>query len=278
MPKKSKTITYPISTENSTTRKDSFEEENVFQRDYLPTEPEPVHKKKSSFFQKYKSFILSAVTAIVIGTGLGIMIMKMFIDLDPEAFSASENDANHSVAIANEAVSNTESTQVRLQIPTLQGYVIQAGVFSSEENAKNFFDSHLASFNLPYSIWYHEEMYYIFVHLAGTEAGSKEFHQADLENNENFYSGKLWTTAEFSIDIDEASSDWLTAFPEVFTTTLSEGNTTAWEQWLEKKPENPHSSLEDFVTQSLAVAEKNSEAEKMVQVLEAWKSLVGISK
>lgn len=280
MSKKKKTITYPLSDETTSSKKDSYEsyeeEENVFQRDYIT--PELVQKKKTSFFTKYKSFILSAVTAIVIGTGLGLLMMNMFIDLDPEAFSASENESNHTVAIANEAVSNTENKQIRLQIPALQAYVIQAGVFSTEDNAKNFYDSQLASFNLPYSIWQQEDKFYIFVHAAGTEGSSKDFHQNQLESNENFYSGKLWSTNAVSVDVDEVSSDWMAAFPEVFMNTLAEGNTVAWEKWLKEKPENTSENLEDFITNSQAVLEKNSEVEKSVQILEAWKSLLEISK
>lgn len=270
MTKKNKPITYPISEEAASTKKNSYEEEDhVFQRDYLPMEP--VKKKKTSFFTKYKSLIISAVTAIAIGSGLGLFIMNMFLDLDPEAFEQHENSTNHTVATANEAVDQAE---VRLQIPRLQGYVVQAGVFSTEENAKVFYDSHLSSFDLNYSLWEQEDKFYIFVHASGDEASSKEFHQSTLENNENFYAGKPWITEEFSLVLDQASSKWMEAFPKVFTNVLSTGNIEEWEKWLQEKPEKHHSNLKAFVEKANAVSKADDKQAQSVYLLESWRVLI----
>ena len=272
MPKKNKPITYPISDESTSTNKDSYEEEDhVFQRDYMPMET--VKKKKTPFFTRYKSLIISAVTAIAIGSGLGLIIMNMFLDLDPEAFGQHENSTNHTVATANEAVDQTDKTEVRLQIPRLQGYVVQAGVFSTKENAKTFFDSQLSSFDLTYSLWKQEDQYYIFVHVAGDEASSKQFHQSTLESDENFYSGKPWSTEEFTLDLDQASSEWMESFPRVFTNIMSTGDMEEWDKWLKEKPEKTHSNLEPFVEKANAVVEADSEQARTVHLLETWRVL-----
>ena len=135
----------------------------------LPNEimlsPEPtkgkLYKKQSRQIKLKTPFIL-AVVAIIFGTGLGLLVIRMI---------TSEQTVTQPVEKDTPAVAPvTEGSIETLTIPT---FFVQGGVFSTEEAAKAV-QAEIHSKNLPAEVFQIEKSYYVFLGVAENLEASKE--------------------------------------------------------------------------------------------------------
>ncbi|GAE92619.1 hypothetical protein JCM21714_1627 [Gracilibacillus boraciitolerans JCM 21714] len=218
-----------------------IDEGQTFKRNYT-TDVNPFYPgKKQTFWMKYKSFILSALTAIFIGTFLGLMILKIFIDMDPEevAFDANATN-NQTVTTASgqtEAQNNSNTSAAgSYQTRDFTFFVTQAGVFSTKEGADQLLQN-LQVKNIKGMVWHREENYHVFVGIHSTSEGSKQFAKTNFPAESEFYSGKDWQISSNEVTFSAQELAWLQALEPTLEAQVS--NTTEpinQDKWLDKKP------------------------------------------
>ncbi|WP_158318891.1 SPOR domain-containing protein [Robertmurraya kyonggiensis] len=105
------------------------------------------------------SILLSIFLAVLLGGSLGILMLKMVI-----SDSASEPSTG---AITEEAPSEepAETGQASIELPSITGYMVQAGVFSTPENAEGEAQT-MAAKGVPTKVIGIENNSYIYVGLA----------------------------------------------------------------------------------------------------------------
>ncbi|MGP4041704.1 hypothetical protein ACTWP4_17640 [Gracilibacillus sp. D59] len=220
-----------------------MDDHQVFQRNYTPDENEFNRSKKPSFWSKYKSFLLSAITAILIGSFLGLMMLKIFVDLDPEEVAFDQNTSNGQAVSATSDNSEkedktAESEQATFQSKAFDFFVTQAGVYSNKD-AANQLVQELKGDQIESMVWSREEKYHVFVSLRSTSEESKQFSTNTFPSSYEMYAGKDWHVNSVSISLSEEEKSWLTDLGSLLEQMIA-GNTdkAAIDQWLSDKPSN----------------------------------------
>ncbi|TGB04166.1 SPOR domain-containing protein [Halobacillus salinus] len=174
------------------------ESENDWDRPKKPKVYTLPIKKKARGRSPIKSIMISSITALLISFGLGFMLLRMFVSLTDETAEGQ----------GQSAVPATEQTQgseaVTVGTSSLEGYVVQAGVFSTEDKA-NEWKMKLTASSVSSIIWQRDGQYYLFVGSASTESGAEQI-AADLDTRDIETYVKPWTilTEETSLKGAEA--------------------------------------------------------------------------
>lgn len=181
-----------------------MDDQHVFRRNYTPGS----NKRKQSFWSKYKSLLISSITAILIGSFLGIIMLRMFVDIDPEevAFDASATNTNNQPV----SVSSAESEQAEnYQSEEYTFFVTQAGVFSSEAAASQLVQE-LKEEQIDGMIWPRDNNYHVFVSVTSTNEASKEFTAETFSSSDEMYSGKEWRMSGTAATLTDDEKQWIT--------------------------------------------------------------------
>ncbi|MFQ3542625.1 SPOR domain-containing protein [Halobacillus rhizosphaerae] len=110
-----------------------------------------------------KSMIMTSLTALLISLGLGFLLLRMFVSITNEATPGNGSTA----AVADGDVQSQQGASVVSSL-SLDTYIVQAGVFSSESKAEDW-QSNIQSQSVESVIWERDGSYYLFVGSAATE-------------------------------------------------------------------------------------------------------------
>lgn len=167
-------------------------------------EPEPNPFLKMLI--KFKPAIVAVVSALLIGSFLGVMLLKMFVTIDDNGNASGE--INEVTAINNDE-KQTNAT-LTTSIEPLQAFVIQAGVFSTEENAKKW-QATYQDIGFPTVIWEKDRQYYLLLAAAPTKNKATELkNQAALSKMDVYV--KEWETDKKELALTKEESKWLESF------------------------------------------------------------------
>lgn len=210
---------------NSIRHKESLDQDDSIRMIARPVDDQ--HKIKQFPIQRkghirtFKPFIIATISALVIGTSLGIMMLNMITNVNhhvnqtPSQTIAPlpEEDVNKD---GDEKIGNEQISSVSLD--AISAYVLQGGVFSERENAetsaKVFGDA-----GFPTSIWSRENNYYLIVGIANTKEKAQEIGiELDQHDLETFV--KEWHTKEMDLQLSEEEHTWLTSFVNVWNNSL----------------------------------------------------------
>lgn len=189
---------------------------SVLERSYTPK------KKKSFAFPALKRFILTVVSAAVIGLGLGFVMLRLFAGIDgqyasEEAFKvipSQQEDESPSVPTTSSnktdnqndqpvpPSNNTESAAVMLDGQS--SFVIQAGVFSTYDKAVEW-QTELNASGITTFIWERDGQHYLFSGIGSTKEKTKEM-AAIIEGKGYDMFVKPWTTPTLEVKSEE---QWL---------------------------------------------------------------------
>ncbi|MBH0230021.1 SPOR domain-containing protein [Halobacillus yeomjeoni] len=121
-------------------------------------------KKGSSFFKvkqhtqsPVKHLMVTSLTALLISLGLGFLLLRMFVSLTDDGSRAVNTIPSQSV---NQE--NPQSSVVTSGLEEMNQYVIQAGVFSTQDKAEEWKDM-LADQSVASFVWERNQQFYLFV-------------------------------------------------------------------------------------------------------------------
>ncbi|MFD1038624.1 hypothetical protein ACFQ3N_09490 [Virgibacillus byunsanensis] len=192
---------------------DNIEEEDqipVYTRQHTLNSDENYSKKRKKF-HNLKPIILAIMSAVVIGTFLGFLMINFFVGID-DSVSGSQNGGQPVSTVDDQDDSEdedetTDNTAVKKAVPNMTAYVLQGGVYNQEENAmeveKSFTEDGAST-----TIWKRDESYYLFVGIASTKEQAQKI--AENYNNEDLeVYVKEWNSDEFELELTNAESDWI---------------------------------------------------------------------
>ncbi|QGH35179.1 hypothetical protein GI584_14480 [Gracilibacillus salitolerans] len=249
-----------------------MDEDQVFKRKYTPDTNAFNRSQKPSFWSKYKSFLLSAITAIVIGSFLGFLMLKMFVDLDPEEVAFDQNTSNGQAVTATSDQSDEEENdtanvqaQEAFQSKAFDFFVAQAGVYSNED-AANQLVQELKRDQIESMVWPRDENYHVFVSIKSTHEASKQFTASAFPSSYELYGGKDWHINSSSISLSEEEQVWLTDLEGILDQMIEDNiDQAAIDQWLADEPSSISEEVQTLSTEIESI--KTTEDEQSSQVI-----------
>lgn len=219
----------------------------------------PTTKKKPSWLMP---FLTTIATAGIIGTGLGLLLMQLFIGLDEEEVIVNESQMNSSPAAA---IETNESKTVDL--PALSAYVLQTGVFMEEANAVEWSEFYETDGKSTF-IWKRGEEYYLFLGIYGTEDEARTKVE-ELQGDGVDVFMKQWETEKKEVTLEEEGIDWLLTFQEAWDEALRERET---EKLLSLAQDAPSTSTLEDLIEKLTNSHQNND-EFFLNVMHAYADL-----
>lgn len=116
---------------------------------------------------KFKVPIILALVAIVVGTSLGLVVIRTITSEQPVTQPVEEQGVTTVVPPSEDVVATKKETM------TVETYLIQGGVFSTEEAAKDV-QKLIHEKKLPAEIFQVGQQYYLFLGVAENLQASKE--------------------------------------------------------------------------------------------------------
>ncbi|SHN08591.1 SPOR domain-containing protein [Gracilibacillus kekensis] len=249
-----------------------MDEDQTFKRNYTPGSDPFYSPKRQTFWKRYKSFFLSALTAILIGSFLGFLMLKIFIDIDPEEVTFDSNSTNNQAVTASSDEADEENETTSSETETYQGhnfhfFVTQAGVFSTEAGAEELVQE-LSTEGIKGMVWHRDDSFHVFVGLNSTLEGSKQFASANFPTGEEFYAGKEWQTNANELHVAKQDIEWLQTLETNIEEQISNTNELSEvEEWLEGKPEKPTETSQAIIAEIDILKDLNEEQAIQVQLL-----------
>ncbi|ASN05099.1 hypothetical protein [Virgibacillus necropolis] len=238
----------------------------------------PFKKSKSPKNKTYKHIFLAAISAILLGVGLGVFMLNMFTNIDTNTVGGVFNqqtettngDASNS---GEEAIASDLSTYT---LKGLQAFVLQAGLFSEESNVTVVQEKYDTA-GFPTMVWKRDDNYYLFANVAETkdQTDSKKAKYTEL-NLETY--AKKWTTSEVEIELTETEYKWLQDFHNIWNMSLKNVSknqsisSTEWNEWIKSYPENVKNTSEFFekVKSLQTNIDEASETSSPILLLKLW--------
>ncbi|WP_373892968.1 SPOR domain-containing protein [Virgibacillus natechei] len=229
--------------------------------------------KKQNRLKRFKPIIVTIITAIAIGSILGVIMLRMFVGIDSDMTESN----NIPAATIDEEDEDSNADIATSTLEQINAYVLQGGVFSDETNAEEWISKYEQA-GFPSFIWEQEEKYFLLVGLANTEERAEQFANQLKEHEFDIYV-KEWTTEEGEVDLTEEEHEWLQSFHENWQEGLNalendEGFAVDnWEALIENYPEDSENlaglkeKLSDF-QESIQAQVKGFEAQHIL--LQLW--------
>lgn len=176
-----------------------------------------LEKIKSNSFYKYlqresvKKYMFVTLSAIVVGLMFGFVTLNILnhvgqpIDVD---------------AVMTDGQATEQNDQGLLQdIEQLNAYVLQGGVFSSEENLHKWQD-HFQEKGYPSVVWERDHLYYLFLGLAPSEQALNNLQHKMTDDGLDVYV-KEWQTVNKEINLSEEDLLWVKSFITLWKSSIT---------------------------------------------------------
>lgn len=185
------------------TGEDEDEEEiPVIERSY------PSKKRSFSLPSEMKQLLIAAASAILVGTVIGFIMIRIFGGIDGTA----DNAQPAMPALQTGTAQNGEGTAAggtaqAVAFPDVSAFVVQAGIFSTEEKAKTW-SQNLSDKGLEGFIWPRDGQFYLFAGVASSkENGEKIATYLKDQGFETFV--KEWHVASGERKVAQAEGKWI---------------------------------------------------------------------
>jgi len=209
---------------------------------------------------KFKPLITTIFLALIIGSIFGFVMLKIFGTID----NGMATPGNNPVVNLDKATEKDDEIEGEdnIELPTIQAYILQGGVFSSEENAEEFARKYQEN-EIPTIIWPRENEYFLLLGVAHTlEKGEKLASRIEEEELEVFV--KEWATQASEISLTSNEEEWINSFQKWLTSSIEEldeqenSSISSLEKLLSDLPDDS-GSLESFKESIQAIVKKVKE-------------------
>lgn len=178
-----------------------------------------VDTKSSNWFNKIntsniKRISISIISALLIGSMLGFIMIKMITNIDvsvdqkAEGIQASVNDN------ANENEANSNSTGIE----SLEAYVLQVGVFSEVSNAEEWSEK-FNNAGIQTVTWEKEGSLFLLAGVSSIEEQAKVSAEKIKESEFDVFV-KEWKTTEVNNNVSSEEQQWIISFIQIWEETL----------------------------------------------------------
>jgi stage II sporulation protein B len=189
-----------------------------------------------------KPVILAVISALVIGSIFGFIMLRMFVTMDASPDLGS--NPNPAAAITDDAEERTDNTSDQntqtAEFESVTAHVLQAGIYSEEENAAAAAENYEKA-NIPAMIWERDGQYFVFAGVAGSAEQAASV-ASELETEELELYSKEWSTPQFELSLSQSEAEWLNSFltwwNQALTSPSSQETEEQLKQLTEKFPNN----------------------------------------
>jgi len=209
---------------------------------------------------KFKPLITTISLALIVGSIFGFVMLKIFGTID----NGMATPGNNPVVNLDKASEKDDEIEDKdnIELPIIQAYILQGGVFSSEENAEEFAREYQEN-DIPTMIWPRENEYFLLLGVAHTlEKGEKLASRIEEEDLEVFV--KEWATPAREISLTSNEKEWINSFQNLLTSSIQEldeqenDSISSLEKLLADLPDDS-ASLESFKESIQAIFNKVKE-------------------
>ncbi|WP_160804147.1 SPOR domain-containing protein [Virgibacillus halodenitrificans] len=226
--------------------------------------------------RKYlKPVVIPIFSALIIGSVLGLIMLKMFVTLDSEPTSGG-GDIPISTVEKDKEDQKAQKGSSLVQLEGVQAYVLQAGVFNEEANAVEWKEKY-ANKKIPTIVWEKNKQFYLFAGIAETEAQANHLSQ-QLQKNELEVYVKEWQTAGIETDLSNAEHQWLETFQSEWNKSLKLLSTDekleikAWKKIVDAFPKDTEdlSQLNTHIVENLDKLSEDNNKQVQGILLSVW--------
>lgn len=235
--------------------------------------------ERSGFFNiqmsKVKNILIVIASALLIGSMLGFMMIKMITNFEP--------DLNEEPLVANASLKDNDTKEANptdletLHLDKIHAFVLQVGVFSEVENA-NEWEATFKEADIKTFIWEREGKHYLLAGIAPTKDQAQIMATRIKEANFDVFI-KEWETNEVEKQVTLEEEKWIKSFLGSWDKTLQSFNdqehleSTVWDELISHFPKESTSivSLIETLNNS-AIQEINKRDEQDIQyfLLDLW--------
>ncbi|MFD2046222.1 SPOR domain-containing protein [Ornithinibacillus salinisoli] len=273
--------------EQAATTENSNQEIQPYTREYPEHTLPSSYKNKKTQFRNVRPIVIAAVSAVVIGSILGVILLNMFVNIDELTSNGNSNQVGSIGTVdtndqddQSESNDKGNSSEGSLKtLPAMNAFVLQGGVFSEETNASDEANRFEQEGYTPV-IWEQDEQFYLLVGLSDSKEHAKSLAETlDSHNLEVFV--KDWTSPELELDLSEEEREWFQSVQEQWQKSLasiSEQESMVlhdWESILETHPQGSD-KVDSFIQSSEPILSNLQEAnntESQTLLLKMWKAL-----
>ncbi|WP_040981678.1 SPOR domain-containing protein [Oceanobacillus jeddahense] len=170
----------------------------------------------------WKAILISGLSAIFVGSTIGFFLFRMFVQVDTP--TSAENSSQTTPAVSQTEKEETSLDFVSTSLDSLETYIIQAGIFSDQENAGPLIDT-LSSLGISTVFFEREEEFYLMAGVASSEDTAQALADSLSDGQAELYV-KEWSTQTNEIELTEAESEWITMFQAFFDEQIQQTDLT----------------------------------------------------
>ncbi|EQB35820.1 MULTISPECIES: SPOR domain-containing protein [Virgibacillus] len=227
--------------------------------------------------KKWKPVIIAILSALVIGSCLGIMMLKMFVTIED---SGQANGSASIPAVDNKDQEENESQGTATTIHGLQAFVLQGGVFSEKANAETWATNYKDN-GIPTMTWEREGKYFLLIAAVASENEADQLNKSLAAADMDIYV-KNWSTDSFEVNLTQSESDWIKSFTDIWKADLeTEGfQTKTWQELLDKYPQegNKLDGLKTEIETAISENEKGDYLQSRAVLLNLWYAYMSVAK
>ena len=233
--------------------------------------------KKIQFIQIVKPLTIAISLAVIIGTIFGFIMLKIFGTIDNGMISQGNNPIV-SVENSSEKEENAKKDVMKTELPGIQAYILQGGVFSSKENAEKFADDFQGN-GVMTMIWKRDNEFFL---ILGLSHSLKEANKmaANIEENNLDVFVKEWETPTREIKVTKDEEEWIHSFQMTLNTAIERldnpknDSFAEWDDLLKNIPNQSESlsSFEELIHELLNNEKENNDSKSFTQkdLLKIW--------
>ncbi|WP_075982454.1 SPOR domain-containing protein [Bacillus massilinigeriensis] len=173
----------------------------------------PKSLKKPSKINWNSSILFSIAFAILLGTSFGLLMLKLLTN--EHASNLNTKVGSNEEALVNNEGSPISSTKKAISLPTVSTFIIQAGVFSNEESAKNLQES-ISNKGVPSKIITKDGNSFLFVGLADSLENAKSLSSEIRELDIDVYAKKWSTGGEKTTSLNSDEQKLVKLVPDTY--------------------------------------------------------------
>lgn len=225
--------------------------------------------EKDSKFSYFKPIIIAILSAIVIGSILGFIMLRMFVGIETELSSQSSN----TLPIVDKDQDNESAETNQSSLESIEAYVLQGGVFSEQANAeawnKKFEDAGLSSM-----IWEKENQFFLLLGLANEKEQAKNILETVKKDADLDVFVKGWSTDKVKAELSKEEAEWFQSFRDQWTKALSEVSSqealtpSSWENVVANYPKE--SDRAKPLAEAISNVKKAEGTQAQIDLLHLW--------
>ncbi|NBJ68667.1 MULTISPECIES: SPOR domain-containing protein [Clostridia] len=222
--------------------------------------------------KRIKPLIIAIASAFIIGSLLGITLLKMFVTIDEDR-QANGDDNNTAIAdVSNEdkkgAVEDAEANS-----EMLHAFVLQGGVFSEKANAQTW-QAKFKDAGLPSLLWKKDNQYFLLISAAASENDAEQLKAEVAASGLEIYV-KEWKVNLNKDALSKNEATWLQKFVDTWHKAVERQEVAEQQQWktiIETAPDR-FKELTQSINKLMIEAENENTLAVGSNLLSLWQEL-----